>query len=192
MSDKNISINKTKSGNSPFEDHSYLNAKEKSNKGSSMIIKINENNLEKKEKDDLIEGLKESSIKIYYNLPKLKIEYKEIKIGGKTYEHIKELEKNEIPIFEPLNRFIKFFKEIEEKIETEYNKKYEFLLELYITGDKNKNSCNLECKYLLKISGKTFQYKDYDIINNGISTGFEFLLYDLNHFSDKVIDLKMI
>ena len=174
---------KTKSGISPFEHPSFVDEKEKQTKGSSIINNINENNLEKKEKDILIESLKDSNIKLYFNLSNLKLEYKEIKIGGKTYNHIKDIEKKEIPTFEPLNGFIKFFEEIEEKIENEYSKKYEFFLELFIKGDKNKNYCKLECKYVLNINGKTSQYRDFDIINCGISNGFNYLLDDLNNLS---------
>ena len=189
MSEKNEiceSTKKTNSGASPFD--SFNEAKENQNNENSFMNNISENYFEKKE--NLIEGLKDSYVKLYYNLLELKFEYKEIKIGGKSIKHIKDIEKKGNPHFEIINGYIKFLEEIEKKVEIEYNKKYEFLLELFIKGDKNKNSNIFECKYVLKISGKTSQYKDFDIINNGISNGFNYLLEDLNNFSDKKINIK--
>ena len=191
MSEKNEICEPTKKTNSgafPFDNSSLKEAKENQNNGNSIMNNISENHPEKKE--NLIEGLKDSYVKLYYNLLELKFEYKEIKIGGKPINHIKDIEKKGNQNFKIINGYIKFLEEIEKKVEIEYNKKYEFLLELFIKGDKDKNSNNFECKYVLKISGKTSQYKDFDIINNGISNGFNYLLEDLNNFSDKKINIK--
>ena len=189
MSEKNEicePTKKTNSGASLFD--SCNEAKENQNNENFFMNNISENHPEKKE--NLIEGLKDSYVKLYYNLLELKFEYKEIKIGGKPINHIKDIEKKGNQNFKIINGYIKFLEEIEKKVEIEYNKKYEFLLELFIKGDKDKNSNNFECKYVLKISGKTSQYIDYDIINNGTSNGFNYLLDYLNNFSDKKINNK--
>ena len=65
-----------------------------------------------------------------------------------------------------------------------YNKKYSFKLELEIKGDKKKNNCVLDCTYKLEVyEGKVTIYKDFDILVNKTSEGFQYFLNYLNNFS---------
>ena len=158
-----------------------------------MIANSEENNNKKNKKDITIiyEDLKDTKIELFYNFSTAKLEYTKIEIGGEEqYKDIKKIFNNEIPKDDQIEGFIKFFEEMNEKFDNEYNQKNKFILDLTITGDKSKNSCKLECVYKLTIvqsdekEKKEYYYRDFDIINNGTSKGFEALLYDLNHFSD--------
>ena len=187
IEDKNsLSTDKT----NVFERQSYVNEKEKSHKKSEFSLNTNENNTKKNEKDKLFEDMKNTSIKIVYDIVKNILDYQEIKIGDKNYNNINEINNNENPRDKNIIGFITFFEELEEKINKNYNKTVNFELALYIKGDKNKSAINLECLYKLiikEITSKTpytSYYKDFDIINNGPSEGLEQIIYDLNHHLD--------
>ena len=181
----NSSLNNT-NNNSNFFGQSYLNEKEKSNKGSSILTNIKENNDKIIEKGKLYDDLKNTNIELFYNIATTKFEYKKIKIGEKLYNDIKDIDNDEIPKDEKVEGFIKFFEEINEKVDDEYNKTNNFELELIITGDKNSNSCKLDCLYKLTIDKnhngekKVTSYRDFDILIKGATKGLKALLRDLN------------
>jgi len=182
MSSKSDSkLNKTNSGSNIFG-NSYKNEKEKQDQGNIMPYSESNTNQKKVEKYELYDYLKESIIELFYDIKEKNFFYKQIKIGGKDYKNINDVVKNLIFKDEKVEAFIKFFEEIEERFKDEYNNKNEFTLKLEIKGDKYKIDLKLDCLYKLIIHEKEFYYKDFDIINNGISTGFENLFYDLNNY----------
>ena len=162
---------------------SYFNAKDKSNRGSSMLNNNEENEKEKKEYEILCEELKESKIIFLYEVEKNDFNITEINIGKNKYTNIYQIAKNEIGKYE-VDNYRDFLQEIKEKIDNFYNKKYSFRLELEIKGDKKKNNYVLDCIYKLKVyEGKENIYKDFDILVNKTSEGFQYLLNYLNNFS---------
>ena len=164
-----------------FGGKSYLSEKEKSHRGSSVLYYINECNVKKKELEKLYADMKNAQIKLVYDKQEKKFDYKEIKLGEKNYNKINDIGNNEIPRDKYVDGFISFFEELEEKIENNYNKKEDFELNLAIVGDDN---LKLNCSYKLifKEGDKEEKtYKDFDIIKNGPSEGFECLLHQLNH-----------
>ena len=161
---------------------SYYNKKQESNKGSSMLVSIEEAEKKKKENDKLCEDLKDSYVKLKYDSSQLTLKYEKIKIGKREFQNINDIGGNEIRKDETIDKFIDFFKEIENQIENDYEQKNEFTLELEITGDKRRISCNLECLYKLTMhNNEQKQYKDFNILINGPSGGFQYLMDDLNN-----------
>ena len=161
---------------------SYYNKKQESNKGRSMLDYIEEGEKKKKENDELCEDLKGSYIKLKYDSSKLALKYEKIKIGEREFQNINDIGGNEIRKDETIDKFIDFFKEIENQIENDYEQKNEFTLELEIKGDKNRISCNLDCLYKLTMhNNEQKQYRDFNILINGPSGGFQFLMDDLNN-----------
>ncbi len=169
-----------------FDGESFVNEKGKSHKGSTVLYYINECNDKKKEMEKLYEDMKDAHIKLAYDIKEKKFDYKEIKIGQKNYNKINDIGNNEIPRDKYVDGFITFFEELEEKIENNYNKKVNFELNLDILGDKD---LKLKCLYTLiikegegdKEKKSLTNFKDFDILNNGPSEGFDYLLYLLNH-----------
>ena len=160
---------------------SYYNKKQESNKGSSMLVSIEEAEKKKKENDKLCEDLKDSYVKLKYDSSQLTLKYEKIKIGKREFQNINDIGGNEIRKDETIDKFIDFFKEIENQIENDYEQKNEFTLELEITGDKRRISCNLECLYKLTMhNNEQKQYKDFNILIKGPSEGFQYLMDDLN------------
>ena len=170
-----------------FDEESFINEKGKSHKGSTVLYYINEYNDKKKEMEKLYEDMKDAHIKLAYDIKEKKFDYKEIKIGQKNYNKINDIGNNEIPRDKYVDGFITFFEELEEKIENNYNKKVNFELNLDILGDKD---LKLKCLYTLiikegegdKEKKSLTNFKDFDILNNGPSEGFDYLLYLLNHY----------
>ena len=161
---------------------SYYNKKQESNKGSSMLVSIEEAEKKKKENDKLCEDLKDSYVKLKYDSSQLTLKYEKIKIGKREFQNINDIGGNEIRKDETIDKFIDFFKEIENQIENDYEQKNEFTLELEITGDKRRISCNLECLYKLTMhNNEQKQYKDFNILIKGPSEGFQYLMDDLNN-----------
>ena len=170
--------------NQSYLNESYFNEKNKSNKGSSMLNNNEEIEKEKKEYEILCEELKDSKVTILYEIEKSYFDYIEIYIGKNKYDDIYQIAKNEIGKYE-VDNFRDFLLEIREKIDSSYNKKFNFRLELEIKGDKKKNNCVLDCTYKLETyDGNITQYKDFDILVNKTSEGFNFLLEYLNSLSD--------
>ena len=171
--------------NQSYLNESYFNEKNKSNKGSSMLNTIQENEKEKNEYEKLCEDLKDSQILIKYILEgKDNFKFDKIRIGNNYYEDIYKIGKNEIGKTE-IDNFRDFLQEIKTKIDTYYNKKNEFTLELIIKGDKDKNNCVLDCTYNLEILEKDITiYKEFNILLNKTSEAFEMLLNHLNNFSN--------
>ena len=167
-----------------FLGDSYFNAKNKSNKGSSMLNNNEEIEKERKEYEILCEELKDSNIIFLFESEKKEdFFYTEINIGKNKYDDIFQIAKNEIGKYE-IDNFRDFLQEIKDKIFTSYNRKYSFRLELEIKGDKKKNNCVLDCTYKLKIYDREETiYKDFDILVNKTSEGFQYLLNYLNNFS---------
>ena len=179
MNLKETALNNSQS----YLSESYFNAKNKSNRGSSMLNNNEENEKEKKEYEILCEELKDSKIIFLYEVENNDFNYTEINIGKNKYIDIYQIAKNEIGKYE-VDNFRDFLLEIKEKIDTLYNKKYSFKLELEIKGDKKKNNCVLDCTYKLEVyEGKVTIYKDFDILVNKTSEGFQYLLNYLNNFS---------
>ena len=161
---------------------SYYNKKQESNKGSSMLVSIDEAEKKKKENDKLCEDLKDSYVKLKYDSSQLTLKYEKIKIGEREFQNINDIGGNEIRKDETIDKFIDFFKEIENQIDNDYEQKNEFTLELEITGDKRRISCNLECLYKLTMhNNEQKQYRDFNILIKGPSEGFQFLMDDLNN-----------
>ena len=186
MEENNTDINQntTSLNNNNYFGSTYKNEKEKSQKGKSMLQEIEEQNINLKEREKLYEDIKITHVELFYNKDKSKLEYKDIIIGGNKLKNIKDIDINKFPGDEDIKDFLMFFDEIEDKVKTEYNNKNEFSIILDIKGDPKKNDKNLECLYELKINDKVFNYRDFDIIHNGVSVGFEQLLVDLNNFKD--------
>ncbi len=171
--------------NQSYLNESFFNEKNKSNKGSSMLNYIQENEKEKKEYEILCEELKDSQIIIKYILEgEDNFNFEKIRIGKNFYEDIYKIAKNEIGKPE-IDNFRDFLQEIIAKIDTYYNKKNKFKLILDIKGDKDRNNCVLDCTYNLEILEKDkTTYKDFDILVNKTSEGFKYLLEHLNNFSN--------
>ena len=184
MDENNINLKDTTINNSQsYLNESYFNAKNKSNRGSSILNYIEENEKEKKEYEILCEELKDSKIIFLYEAEKRDFVHTEINIGKNKYSDIYQIAKNEIGKYE-VDNFRDFLLEIKDKIDTSYNKKFSFRLELEIKGDKKKNNSMLDCIYNLVIYDKDKTiYKDFDILVNKTSEGFQYLLNYLNNFS---------
>ena len=121
-------------------------------------------------------------IEIKFNFPQ--VNFEKIIVGGKKYNDIYEIGKNEIGKKE-IDNFRDFLQEIKEKIVNNYKKNIKFKLKLDIKGDREKNDLVLNCIYNLKPDGgKKTTYKDFDILVNKTSEGFNFLLEYLNSLSD--------
>ena len=184
MDENDMNLKETTLNNSEsYLNESYFNAKNKSNKGSSMLNNNEEIEQEKKEYEILCQELKDSKVTILYEIEKSYFDYIEIYIGKNKYDDIYQIAKNEIGKYE-VDNFRDFLLEIKEKIDSSYNKKFNFRLELEIKGDKKKNNCVLDCTYkLVTYDGNITQYKDFDILVNKTSEGFQYLLNYMNNFS---------
>ena len=189
MAEENIKNKETNFLSNKFTSYlreSYFNEKNKANKGSSMLKFNEDNEKDKKNYEKLCDELKDSQIllshEIKFNFPQ--VNFEKIIVGGKKYNDIYEIGKNEIGKKE-IDNFRDFLQEIKEKIVNNYKKNIKFKLKLDIKGDREKNNLVLKCIYNLKPDGgEKTTYKDFDILVNKTSEGFNFLLEYLNSLSD--------
>ena len=101
------------------------------------------------------------------------------------YSEIPKILKDDVP------EFITFMNEFKEKIEKKYNNNYSLIITLKfnIVGDLKDlvgKLYNINCVYELEKLGldsdenKVKKYKDENILVNGLSEGFEFLIEEIN------------
>ena len=142
---------------------------------------------------DLVkEILNKSSIEIKTNKEKKEIEYKRISYGDNNSIIQKEEFSKLLNKLDEKNGLKIFFKEVENKIKTEFN--HNFSLKFYIEL-KNEGKNNIEATYIFydpkNEKDKLSFYKDENILINGTESnlqGFNFMINEINQ--EKYKDLE--
>ena len=128
---------------------------------------------------------------IYFGENLIKITKEEIK---KQYEKCLEkkrtqkIEKNEKCFI----KFIEFVEEIKKGLEKEFLYNYKLRIKLNFKEEKSKKNgfINISCLYIFYTPDKNEEktFRDHDILQNGMYSGFEFLILDINSESYKNIE----
>ena len=142
---------------------------------------------------DLVkEILNKSLIEIKTNKEKKEIEYKRISYGDNNSIIQKEEFSKLLNKLDEKNGLKIFFKEVENKIKTEFN--HNFSLKFYIEL-KNEGKNNIEATYIFydpkNEKDKLSFYKDENILINGTESnlqGFNFMISDINQDKYKGLD----
>ena len=119
---------------------------------------------------------------IIYDEIKLFKNEKEIEI--KTIEEIKNATTRNEKLLNNYKKFLSFLDKFERSLSNEFNNEYKLKITLNIETqniDYNKNFI-ITCLYDVEIPGEdNEQYKDENILTNGIGEGFQYMLSEINN-----------
>ena len=177
------------SSSGPFSKDSYISIKEKSNRSFNNDFEdeeyYNENELEYK-------ILINSRFKIHTSkrgkTPFIK--YDEIKImkdgkeiENKTIEEIKNATTNNENLSNNYKKFLLFLDKLETTLSNEFINNYKLKIILtFETQNINNNDFIITCLYDVEIPGENSeQYKDENILINGLGEGFQYTLSEINN-----------
>ena len=182
------------SSSSFFGGQSYKNEKEKSGRSLDIIDEEKEmtfEEIQKKFSDEIIFKVIKKSIFKFHTEKKGKetfISYDEIKIGDKEEEinnidEIKNFSSSEKILKDNYKKFKICLEEIENKIKYEFIHEYTLTITLqFETNSSKSNSFITNCSYIIEIPGEeSINYKDADILLNGLKQGLPFLINEINN-----------
>ena len=116
------------------------------------------------------------------------INYTEIIIDGTKFNinQIKKFSSKNKIINDNYIKFLSFLNEIEKKIKNECLLDRKFTITLKFSTENVYNSnFNITCDYILKIvNEEPYNYKDENIIEKGLSEGFQYLIDEINNNAD--------
>ena len=182
------------SSSSPFSQNSYKSAKQKSNRSFDNDFEnedegFNENELVYKilnnSKFTLHTNKKKETPFIIYDEIKLfkKEKEKTIEAENKTIEEIKKATTNNEKLLNNYQKFLSFLNKFESSLPNEFNNNYKLKITLnFETQNINNNDFIITCLYDIEIPGENNeQYKDENILTNGIGEGFQYMLSEINN-----------
>ena len=191
QSSQNLNNNDNNDG--IFCQSSFLKEKEKSGRSIGIYEEIKteyEELWEKCEKEIAFKILQQSDFNFiinknekYFNCNEITIKDYNAKIN---YEEIKKIfTKNHI-LNKNYKKFISILNDFENKIENDCKYTLEFKISLQFNMENVINSIIvITCNYYLEISPEdTFHYKDENILERGLSEGFQYLINELNNYCE--------
>ena len=182
----------------PFSQNSYLAAKQRSNRMFEMDFEIDN---EDYDENELVYKILNNSKFVLHTNKKGKIPFiiydeinlikKEKEIENKTIEEIKNATTRNEKLLNNYKKFLSFLDKFESSLPNEFNNNYKLKITLnFETQNININKdFIISCIYDLEIPGEdSEQYRDDNILTNGIGEGFQFMLNEINstNYSDKI------
>ena len=180
----------------PFSQNSYLAAKQRSNRMFEMDFEIDNEDYDENElvykilnnsKFELHTDKKGKIPFIIYD--EIKLFKKEKEIENKTIEEIKNATTSNEKLLNNYNKLLSFLDKFGRSLSNEFNNEYKLKITLnFETQYINNNDFIITCLYDIEIPGENNeQYKDENILTNGIGEGFQYMLSEINNsnYSDK-------
>ena len=182
---------------SPFSQNSYKAHKERSNRSFNFDFGSDDEDYDENElvykilnnsKFELHTDKKGKIPFIIYD--KIKLFKNEKEVGIKTIEEIKNATTSNERLLNNYKKFLSFLYKFERELSNEFNNEYKLKITLNIETqniDYNKNFI-ITCLYDVEIPGEdNEQYKDENILTNGLGEGFQYMLNEINNsnYSDK-------
>ena len=188
------------SSSGPFSQKSYKSAKQKSNRSFENDFdnedEYSENELEYKilnnSKFVLHTSKKENKLLIIYDEIKLfkKEKEKTIETNIKTIDEIRNANTRNEKLLNNYKKFLSFLEKFESTLSNDFINNFKLKITLnFETKNINNNDFIITCLYDVEIPGEdNEQYKDENILTNGIGEGFQYMLNDINsaNYSDKI------
>ena len=178
------------SSSGPFSKNSYKIMKERSNRSLDFDFdyeKYNENELIYKilnnSKFVLHTNKKGNRPFIIYDEIKLCKKEKEKENENKTIDEIKNATTSNEKLLSNYKKFLLFLEEFEKSLENEFNNNYKLKITLnFETQNINiNNDFIITCLYKVELPEENEEtYKDENILTNGLSDGFQYMLNELN------------
>ena len=175
----------------PFSQNSYKAQKERSNRMFDIDFGSDDEDYDENElvykilnnsKFELHTDKKGKIPFIIYDEIKLLKNGKEVEI--KTIEEIKNATTSNEKLLNNYNKLLSFLDKFGRSLSNEFNNEYKLKITLNIETqniDYNKNFI-ITCLYDVEIPGEdNEQYKDENILTNGIGEGFQYMLSEINN-----------
>ena len=174
----------------PFSQNSYLAAKQRSNRMFDMDFEIDNEDYDENElvykilsnsKFELHTDKKGKIPFIIYD--EIKLFKKEKEIENKTIEEIKNATTSNEKLLNNYNKLLSFLDKFGRSLSNEFNNEYKLKITLnFETQNINNNDFIITCLYDIEIPGENNeQYKDENILTNGIGEGFQYMLSEINN-----------
>ena len=174
----------------PFSQNSYIAAKQRSNRMFAMDFEID--NEDYNENELVYKILNNSKFVLHTNkkgkIPfiiydEIKLFKKEKEIENKTIEEIKNATTSNEKLLNNYNKLLSFLENFERSLSNEFNNEYKLKITLnFETQYINNNDFIITCLYDIEIPGENNeQYKDENILTNGIGEGFQYMLSEINN-----------
>ena len=174
----------------PFSQNSYIAAKQRSNRMFDMDFEIDNEDYD--ENELVYKILKNSKFVLHTNkkgkIPfiiydEIKLFKKEKEIENKTIEEIKNATTSNEKLLNNYNKLLSFLDKFERSLSNEFNNEYKLKITLnFETQYINNNDFIITCLYDIEIPGENNeQYKDENILTNGIGEGFQYMLSEINN-----------
>ena len=181
----------------PFSQNSYIAAKQRSNRMFYMDFEIDN---EDYDENELVYKILNNSKFVLHTNKKGKIPFiiydeiklfkKEKEIENKTIEEIKNATTSNEKLLNNYNKLLSFLDKFGRSLSNEFNNEYKLKITLnFETQYINNNDFIITCLYDIEIPGENNeQYKDENILTNGIGEGFQYMLNDINsaNYSGKI------
>ena len=174
----------------PFSQNSYLAAKQRSNRMFEMDFEIDN---EDYDENELVYKILNNSKFVLHTNKKGKIPFiiydeiklfkKEKEIENKTIEEIKNATTSNEKLLNNYNKLLSFLDKFGRSLSNEFNNEYKLKITLnFETQYINNNDFIITCLYDIEIPGENNeQYKDENILTNGIGEGFQYMLSEINN-----------
>ena len=174
----------------PFSQNSYLAAKQRSNRMFEMDFEIDN---EDYDENELVYKILNNSKFVLHTNKKGKIPFiiydeiklfkKEKEIEIKTIEEIKNATTSNEKLLNNYNKLLSFLDKFGRSLSNEFNNEYKLKITLnFETQYINNNDFIITCLYDIEIPGENNeQYKDENILTNGIGEGFQYMLSEINN-----------
>ena len=174
----------------PFSQNSYIAAKQRSNRMFAMDFEID--NEDYNENELVYKILNNSKFVLHTNkkgkIPfiiydEIKLFKKEKEIENKTIEEIKNATTSNEKLLNNYNKLLSFLDKFGRSLSNEFNNEYKLKITLnFETQYINNNDFIITCLYDIEIPGENNeQYKDENILTNGIGEGFQYMLSEINN-----------
>ena len=182
---------------SPFSQNSFKALKERSNRSFDFDFGSDDEDYD--ENELVYKILNNSKFVLHTNkkgkIPfiiydKIKLFKNEKEVGIKTIKEIKNATTSNERLLNNYKKFLSFLDKFERSLSNEFNNEYKLKITLNIETqniDYNKNFI-ITCLYDVEIPGEdNEQYKDENILTNGLGEGFQYMLNEINNsnYSDK-------
>ena len=174
----------------PFSQNSYIAAKQRSNRMFYMDFEIDN---EDYDENELVYKILNNSKFVLHTNKKGKIPFiiydeiklfkKEKEIENKTIEEIKNATTSNEKLLNNYNKLLSFLDKFGRSLSNEFNNEYKLKITLnFETQYINNNDFIITCLYDIEIPGENNeQYKDENILTNGIGEGFQYMLSEINN-----------
>ena len=100
-----------------------------------------------------------------------------------SYDEIMKVTSKDESLMKNYKKFLEVLNTIQKRINSEFKFQYKLKITLnFKTVDIQNSQCKIECNYRAEIPGeKPYEYHDDNILENGLTSGFPYLLNEINN-----------